>query len=210
MARGSRKTAKSGPVQAIPQPIQGSTPLPVSTQTAADRVSAAGDERTKLPNSEREAGEVLNSDVLANHFRFCDEYSDVIQLLYEAPYGLSEPELLASITQLSDQPPPEQVVERMVHEAIISRAFSKQARYSLTFSLRKVLDQPTGMNTHGLEQIREVALEFYRGDKTALEQFLNRPHLMLEDRTPLAVALHDEGGARRVMKVLEGASRVAR
>lgn len=52
------------------------------------------------------------------------------------------------------------------------------------------------------EDVRRFALEIYRGDQAAVERFLNRPHLMLEDRTPLAVVLEDAGGAERVFRLL--------
>jgi uncharacterized protein (DUF2384 family) len=61
------------------------------------------------------------------------------------------------------------------------------------------------MDTHGLGQVREVALDLYRDDEAAVELFLNQPHIMLEGRTPLSVTLSDVDGADRVMKVLEQA-----
>lgn len=52
-----------------------------------------------------------------------------------------------------------------------------------------------------LAQVWGLALEVWR-DEEAARDFLNRPHMMLRDRTPLEVSLESDIGARAVEDVL--------
>lgn len=60
--------------------------------------------------------------------------------------------------------------------------------------------RPLGRDTQ-LVKVREFALEIYK-DPAAVERFLSRPHLMLDDRRPIDVVLEDESGASAVINLL--------
>lgn len=63
-----------------------------------------------------------------------------------------------------------------------------------------VTSKPMGSSTP-LGSVRQFALKIYR-DPDAVERFLSRPHLMLQDRRPIDVVLEDEGGAITVISLL--------
>jgi len=54
-----------------------------------------------------------------------------------------------------------------------------------------------------IERVWSRALAIYKGDTEAASDFLRRPHVMLEDRSPLDVALQGETGAAYLSSVLD-------
>ena len=53
-----------------------------------------------------------------------------------------------------------------------------------------------------MTRVLDEALVLWKGDRQAVARFLNRPHPLLDGRTPLAVAKESTAGAELVVRLV--------
>ena len=60
--------------------------------------------------------------------------------------------------------------------------------------------------TDDLRRVIEEIDHFYHGDRERIAAFLDRPHLLLDERTPFEVARSGKDGAERVLEIIRRAA----
>lgn len=93
------------------------------------------------------------------------------------------------------------VAERAVPPGTAVSSFVYRVVPPATFKRRTKLSQDESERTERLARV-VAAAESLWGDEREARAFLNRPHPLLDDETPLDVA-HTELGARRVERLLD-------
>lgn len=82
-------------------------------------------------------------------------------------------------------------------------AFVSRSTYSRLKRARKNhLSKELSEKLHGVARVLDEALQLWKGDRKAVGRFLNRPHSLLEGRTPFDVARESTVGADLVAKII--------
>ena len=67
---------------------------------------------------------------------------------------------------------------------------------------RQHLTREASERVHGIARVLVEARRLWAGDESAVVRFLNRPHLLLNGRTPLDVARESTTGADLVVRII--------
>ena len=67
---------------------------------------------------------------------------------------------------------------------------------------RQLLTREASERVHGIARVLVAARRLWAGDESAMVRFLNRPHLLLDGRTPLDVARESTTGADLVVRII--------
>ena len=66
----------------------------------------------------------------------------------------------------------------------------------------QLLTRETSERIHGIARVLLEARRLWAGDESAMVRFLNRPHLLMDGRTPLDVARESTAGADLVVRII--------
>lgn len=119
-----------------------------------------------------------------------DRLSDV-QLARRVASGLPSQAAIALAETLGRK----QVVGPVVPEATLRRARKARSRLSRQLSER----------LYEVGRVVDAVSRAYRGDRDAIEAFLNRPHPLLEGETPFDLARSSSAGAEAVLNLVRRA-----
>ena len=69
----------------------------------------------------------------------------------------------------------------------------------------KTLSREMSERPYEVSRVVDVVSRLYKGDEEAIKRFLNRPHRLLDGKTPMEMAQSNSAGTEAVIKMLERA-----
>ena len=120
-----------------------------------------------------------------------NETMDDVALAERVLQGL-KPAAAAALGQVIGMP---RVVGQIIPEATLRRARTS----------RKPLSREMSERLYEVGRVVDAVGRAYRGDSAAVVRFLNRPHQLLNGRTPLAMAQSSSAGAEAVINLVRRA-----
>ncbi|MGN6062489.1 antitoxin Xre/MbcA/ParS toxin-binding domain-containing protein [Brevundimonas diminuta] len=120
-----------------------------------------------------------------------NETMDDVALAERVSQGL-KPAAAAALGQVIGMP---RVVGQIIPEATLRRARTS----------RKPLSREMSERLYEVGRVVDAVGRAYRGDSAAVVRFLNRPHQLLNGRTPLAMAQSSSAGAEAVINMVRRA-----